>query len=104
VDEAGDSVRGLWSLSFQTTCATHDGPFSGILDGDQLRLRLRPDEDYEATLDLTLRVLPGDSVLKGRLALVELGSLPGGGPTLCFDDFDPITIHAGEVSGLPIGR
>jgi hypothetical protein len=38
VDQVGDSVRGLWSLSFSVTCATHDGPFSGVLDGDQLRL------------------------------------------------------------------
>jgi hypothetical protein len=45
VDEVSDSVRGVWSLSFQATCATHDGPFSGILDGDELRLRLRPDEE-----------------------------------------------------------
>jgi hypothetical protein len=53
-----DSVRGLWSLSFQATCATHDGPFSGVIDGDELRLRLWPDEDSEATLDLRVRVLP----------------------------------------------
>ena len=104
VDQVDDSVRGFWSLSFQTSCATHDGPFSGILDGDQLRLHLRPDEDYEATMDVTLRVLPGDSVLTGRLTLVELGSLPGGEPTLCFNEFDPITMHFGEVSGLPRGH
>ena len=48
IDRVADSVRGLWSLAFQTTCATHDGPFSGRLVGDQSQLRLRPDEDYEA--------------------------------------------------------
>jgi hypothetical protein len=99
VDQVDDSVRGLWSLAFQTTCSTHDGPFSGTLDGDQLHLRLRPDEDYEATFDLTLRVVPGDSVLSGRVTLVELGS-----EALCFNDFAPITLHYGEVGGLPIGR
>jgi hypothetical protein len=99
VDQVDDSVRGLWSLSFQTSCSTHDGPFSGTLDGDQLRLRLRPDEDYEATFDLTLRVVPGDSVLTGRVTLVESGS-----ETLCFDEFAPMTLHVGEVGGLPIGR
>lgn len=75
-----DSVRGLWSLSFPATCATHDGPFSGTLDGDQLRLRLRPDEAYEATLDLQVRVMPGDSLLSGRLTLVQAGSAPEGSP------------------------
>jgi len=65
---------------------------------------LRPDEGYEATFDVTLRVLPGDSVLTGRLTLRELGSVPGGEPTLCFDEFAPITLHYGEVDGLPIGR
>jgi len=99
VDQVGDSVRGLWSLAFLTSCSTHDGPFSGTLDGDQLHLRLRPDEDYEATFDLTLRVVPGDSVLNGRVTLVESGS-----ETLCFNDFAPITLHYGEVGGLPIGR
>ena len=99
VDQVDDSVRGLWSLAFQTSCSTHDGPFSGTLDGDQLHLRLRPDEDYEATFDLTLRVVPGDSVLSGRVTLVELGS-----EMLCFNDFAPITLHYGEVGGLPIGR
>ena len=99
VDQVDDSVRGLWSLAFQTSCSTHDGPFSGTLDGDQLHLRLRPDEDYEATFDLTLRVVPGDSVLSGRVTLVEFGS-----EMLCFNDFAPITLHYGEVGGLPIGR
>jgi hypothetical protein len=28
VDQVGDSVRGLWSLSFPATCPTHDGPFA----------------------------------------------------------------------------
>jgi hypothetical protein len=99
VDEVADSVRGLWSLAFVTTCSTHDGPFSGTLDGDQLRLRLRPDEGYEATLDLTVRVLPGDSVLSGGLTVAALGSDP-----LCFEDFASIRLHQGEVDGLPIGR
>ena len=69
LDQVEDSVRGLWSLSFQATCTSHDGPFSGIIDGNELRFRLRPDEDYEATLDLRVRVLPGDSVLTGSLTL-----------------------------------
>jgi hypothetical protein len=99
VDEVTDSVRGLWSLAFVTTCSTHDGPFSGTLNGDQLRLRLRPDEGYEATLDLTVRVLPGDSELSGGLTVVALGSDP-----LCFEDFASIRLHQGEVDGLPIGR
>jgi hypothetical protein len=104
LDQVDDSVRGLWSLAFQTSCSTHDGPFSGTLEGDQLRLRLRPDEDYEATFDLTLRVIPGDSVLSGRLTLLKLGSVAGGGPTLCFNQFAPIALHYGQVDGLPIGR
>jgi hypothetical protein len=100
VDQVSDSVRGLWSLSFSATCATHDGPFSGTLNGDELRLQLRSDEGGEATLDLRLRVLPGDSVLTGALTVVVPGSVP-----LCgTDDLDPITLHFGEVTGLPIGR
>jgi hypothetical protein len=107
VDQVADSVRGVWSLSFQATCATHDGPFTGILDGDQLRLRLQPDEGYEATLDLRVWVLPGDSVLTGSLTLVAPGTPPPGyeGPALCgSDELAPITLHYGEVAGLPIGR
>jgi hypothetical protein len=107
VDEVSDSVRGVWSLSFQATCATHDGPFSGILDGDELRLRLRPDEETEATLDLRARVLPGDSVLTGPLTLVAPGTFPPGygGPALCgSDELAPIRMHQGEVVGLPIGQ
>lgn len=99
VDQVDDSVRGLWSLAFLTSCSTHDGPFSGTLDGDQLRLRLRPDEAYEATFDVSVRVQPGDSMLMGRLALVQLGGEP-----LCFNQYAPITLHYGEVGGLPIGR
>jgi hypothetical protein len=100
VDQVSDSVRGLWSLSFSATCATHDGAFSGILDGDELRLQLRPDEGGEVTLDVRLRVLPGDSVLAGVLTVVVPGSVP-----LCgTDDLAPITMHFGEVAGLPIGR
>ena len=82
VDEVGDSVRGLWSLSFTAACATHDGPFSGTLAGDRLRLRLRPDEGYEATLDLNAQVLPGDSVLAGPLTLVRQEMWLGTGGTL----------------------
>ena len=105
VDQVSDSVRGLWSLSFTTTCATHDGPFSGVLQGDQLRLRLRPDEAYEATLDLDLRVLRGDSVLTGRPMLVARGSVPEGSPALCgSDSLAAVMLHAGEVVGLPVGR
>jgi hypothetical protein len=105
VDQVADSVRGLWSLSFTATCATHDGPFSGTLHGDQLRLRLRPDEAYEATLDLQVRVTPGDSLLSGRLTLVQAGIVPEGSPALCGnDELAPIALHYGEVAGLPIGR
>jgi hypothetical protein len=100
VDQVGDSVRGLWSSSFSATCATHDGPFSGVLDGDQLRLQLRPDEDSEATLDLRVRVLPGDSVLTGALTV----AVPGSEPLCGSDELAPITLHYGEVPGLPIGR
>lgn len=104
VDEVGDSVRGLWSLSFTATCSTQDGPFSGVLDGDRLELRLRPDEGYEATLDLDVQVFPGDSVLLGPLTLVAPGET-GDGPALCgSDQLAPITLHQGEVDGLPIGR
>jgi hypothetical protein len=105
VDQVGDSVRGVWSLSFTATCATHDGPFSGVLQGDRLRLHLRPDESYEATLDLVVRVLPGDSVLTGRPTLAARGSLPEGSPALCgSDSLAAITLHAGEVAGFPVGR
>jgi len=99
VDEVADSVRGLWSLAFQTSCSTHDGPFSGVLEGDHLKLHLRPDEEYEATLDVNVRVLSGDSVLTGGLTVVQEGGEP-----LCFEEFAPMTLHYGEVSGLPIGR
>jgi hypothetical protein len=105
VDEVGDSLRGLWSLAFQATCATQDGPFSGVLDRDQLRLRLQPDETHEATLDLLVRVQPGDSVLSGRLTLVSAGSVPPRFPALCIsDELAPIILHHGEVAGFPIGR
>jgi hypothetical protein len=107
VDQVSDSVRGVWSLSFQTTCATHDGPFSGVLAGDHLRLRLRPDEAYEATLDLVIRVLPGDSVLSGQVTLVAPGTFPPGyeGPALCGSNkLAPITLHYGDVDWFPIGR
>lgn len=105
VDEVGDSVRGVWSLGFQATCATHDGPFSGILHKNQLRLRLRPDEAYEATLDLLLFVQPGDSVLTGSLTLVSRGSVPDDRPALCgSDELAPVTLHQGEVDGFPLGR
>jgi hypothetical protein len=103
VDEVADSVRGLWSLAFQASCATHDGLFSGILNGDQLLLRLQPDEVYEATLDVSLRVFPGDSVLSGQVTLVKRGDIPGyDGPALCgSDQLAPITLHFGEIDGLP---
>ena len=104
VDEVGDSVRGVWSLSFTATCSTHDGLFSGTLEDDQLRIRLRPDDVYEATLDLNARVLPGDSVLTGALTLVAPGDV-GEGPALCgSDQLAPIRLQYGEVGGLPIGR
>jgi hypothetical protein len=99
VDEVSDSVRGLWSLSYLTSCTTHDGPFSGTLAGDRLLLRLRPDEAYEATLEVSLRVLRGDSVLSGQI----LSVVPGADP-LCFADHAPITLHYGDVTGLPVGR
>ena len=42
----------------------------------------------------------GDSVLTGALKVVVPGSVP-----LCgTDDLAPITMHFGEVAGLPIGR
>jgi hypothetical protein len=107
VDQVSDSVRGVWSLSFPASCASHDGPFSGVLAGDKLRLRLRPDETQEATLDLAIRVLPGDSVLSGQLTLVAPGTFPPGyqGPALCgSDELAPITLHSGEVDGFPISR
>ena len=107
VDQVSDSVRGFWSLSFTATCATHDGPFSGVLAGDRLQIRLRPDEATEATLDLSLRVHPGDSILTGELRLVAPGAFPPDydGPALCgSDELAPITLHYGEVAGLPIGR
>jgi hypothetical protein len=105
VDQVADSVRRLWSLSFTATCATHDGAFSGTLEGDRLHLRLRPDETSEATLDLQVRVLPGDSLLSGGLTLVQAGSVPPGTPALCgSDELAAITLHYGEVAGLPIGR
>jgi hypothetical protein len=99
VDQVSDSVRGLWSLSYPTTCFTHDGPFSGTLSGERLLLRLRPDEPHEATFEVSLRVLPGDSVLTGRI----LSVIPGTSP-LCFSDYAPITLHYGDVNGLPTGR
>lgn len=99
VDEVSDSVRGVWSLAFVPTCATHDGQFSGTLQGSELRLRLRPDEASEATLDMVAHVLPGDTLIAGDLTLVQLG-----GDQLCFTIFDPFTLHYGDVSGLPIGR
>jgi hypothetical protein len=103
VDQVTDSVQGLWSLGFQALCATHDGPFSGVLQGDLLRLRPRPDEAFEATLDLFLRVLPGDSVLIGRPILVAPGSVPEGAAALCgSDSLAAVTLHAGEVAGWPV--
>lgn len=99
VDQVSDSVRGLWSLSYLTTCATHDGPFSGTLSGDRLRLRLRPDAPDEATFELSLQVLRGDSVLSGQIVSVVPGAAP-----LCFSDYAPITLHYGDVNGLPLGR
>lgn len=99
VDEVSDSVRGLWSLSYGTSCFTHDGSFGGTLSGDQLLLRLRPDEPDEATFDVRLRVLPGDSVLSGRIISVVPGAVPP-----CFSDYAPLTLHYGEVGGLPLGR
>lgn len=103
VEEIGDSVRGLWSLSFQASCATQDGPFSGVLEGNRLRLRLRPDEATEATLDLNVRVLPGDSVLTGPLTLLASGDV-GTGPALCgSDQLAPVTLHSVAAGGLPLG-
>jgi hypothetical protein len=95
----GDSVRGLWSLAFVATCSTSDGPFSGTLNGDHLTLHLQPDQEDDATFDLTARVLPGDSVLSGSLHVVGFGGTPP-----CFESFATITLHQGEVDGLPIGR
>jgi hypothetical protein len=102
IDEVADSVRGLWSLSYTATCATHDGPFSGTLTGDQLQLHLRPDEGYEATIDVTLRVVPGDSVLTGDATVVAHGTPDE--PLCGSDELAPVTLHFGEVDGLPVGR
>jgi hypothetical protein len=99
VDQVSDSVRGVWSLSYLTSCSTHDGPFSGTLSGERLLLRLRPDSPDEATFDVSLRVLRGDSGLSGQIVSV----VPGASP-LCFSDYAPITLHYGDVNGLPIGR
>jgi hypothetical protein len=99
VDEVTDSVRGLWSLSFRSTCATHDGQFSGTLEGNQLRLRLRPDQTSDPTLDVNAWLLPGDTLLAGNMALVQLGT-----DALCFTTFEPFTLLSGDVPGLPIGR
>jgi hypothetical protein len=99
VDQVSDSVRGLWSLSYLTTCSTHDGPFSGTLSGDNLLLRLQPDEADEATFEVSLRVLRGDSVLSGQIISV----VPGASP-LCFSDYARIRLHYGDVNGLPVGR
>jgi hypothetical protein len=102
IDELTDSVRGLWSLGYTATCATHDGPFSGTLTGDQLQLHLRPDESYEATIDVSLQVVPGDSVLTGDATVVAHGTpdIP-----LCgSDELAPVTLHFGQVDGLPLGR
>jgi hypothetical protein len=102
IDEITDSVRGLWSLSYTATCATQDGPFSGTLNGDRLQLGLRPDEDDEVTIDLPLRVVPGDSVLTGDPAIVALGG--SGIPPCGTDELAPVTLHFGDVPGLPVGR
>jgi hypothetical protein len=96
---SADSVRGLWSLAFVTTCSTTDGRFSGTLTGDHLELNLQPDQKDETTFDLTARVLPGDSVLSGNLVVVGFGGVPP-----CFESFATIKLHKGEVDGLPIGR
>jgi hypothetical protein len=99
VDQVSDSVRGLWSLSYLTSCTTHDGPFSGTLAGDRLLLRLGPDEPTEATFEVSLRVFRGDSVLSGEI----VSAVPGTDP-LCFAEHAPITLHYGDVNGLPLGR
>jgi hypothetical protein len=93
-----DSVRGLWSLSYTGTCATHDGPFSGTLTGDQLQLRLRPDEEYEVTIDLPLRVVPGDSVLTGDPTVVALGNPPI--PPCGTEELAPLTLHSADTEPL----
>lgn len=98
-DQVSDSVRGLWSLSYLTSCSTHDGPFSGTLSGDRLLLHLRPDTPDEATFEVSLQILRGDSVLSGQIVSVVPGAAP-----LCFSDYAPITLRYGDVNGLPIGR
>jgi hypothetical protein len=74
------------------------------LEGDQLKLRLRPDEPNEAEIVLFLRVLPGDSLLTGIPRQV---ARTDGAPSVhafCGTD-TPVrmTLHAGEVDWFPIG-
>lgn len=88
VDEVSDSLRGAWSLSFVTSCSTHDGPFSGTLSGDLLTVHLRPDQPEEATFDLSFRVLPGDSVLNGQITAFVPGTT-----SICLGMFEPLKLH-----------
>lgn len=105
VDQVSDSVRGSWYLGFTASCASHGGPFSGVLQGDQLQLQLRPDEFTEVTLAMALRVLPGDTVLAGRLTLVSRGRIPQDRPVFCTsDELAPVRLHASEVAGASVVR
>jgi hypothetical protein len=46
-----------------------------------------------------------DSVLAGPLTLVAPGEAPGTEPALCgSDELAQITLHYGDVDGLPLGR
>lgn len=96
LEEITDSISGRWYLSYQATCATEDGPLRGSLSGDELTLRLLPDQDLEGTYVLRLRVAPGDSVLRGSLtAEVNNGTL------LCGLEADPLDLRRGETGVFP---
>ena len=52
-----------------------------------------------ATLNVTARLVSGDTLIAGSMSLVQLGTDPLG-----FATFDPFTLRAGVVANLPIGR
>jgi hypothetical protein len=78
LETVADSVHGRWLISWRTTCATEDGPLEGTLVGDHLTLRLLPDQEFEGTYALALRVERGESRLPGTIT-AEVTN----GTTLC---------------------